>query len=63
MLNFRVEGMSCGHCRSAVTAAIRRIAPEAGIEVDLESGRVTIAGVADRGAIVSAIRGAGYETE
>ncbi|HEX4570306.1 MAG TPA: heavy-metal-associated domain-containing protein [Dongiaceae bacterium] len=30
MLSFRVEGMSCDHCRGAVTAAIR----SAGYEPD-----------------------------
>jgi copper chaperone len=60
MLRFQVEGMSCDHCRGAVTAAIRKVVPEAPVEVDLESGLVTVAAAADRGAIAAAIRAAGY---
>jgi copper chaperone len=61
-LSFQVEGMSCGHCRSSVTAAIRTIEPTAKVDVDLQSGLVTVAPARDRAAIVEAIRKAGYET-
>jgi copper chaperone len=63
MLSFQVEGMSCDHCRGAVTAAIRKVAPGAPVDVDLDTGRVTVGVAADRGAIAAAIRGAGYDTE
>ena len=67
MLSFQVEGMSCGHCRTTVTAAIRTIEPTAKVDVDLQSGLVTVAPAAerlgvDRAAIVEAIRKAGYQT-
>lgn len=62
MLSFQVEGMSCDHCRGAVTAAIRKVVPGAPVEVDLETGRVTVGAAIDRGAIAAAIRGAGYDT-
>ena len=54
--------MSCDHCRSAVTAAIRKLAPQARVEVDLDSGEVTVAEAGDRQAVAAAIRSAGYET-
>ena len=63
MLSFRVEGMSCDHCCGAVTAAIHRVVPGAPVEVDLETGRVTVAATADRAAIAAAIRSAGYEPD
>jgi len=63
MLSFRVEGMSCDHCRGAVTAAIRKVVPGAPVEIDLETGRVTVAASADRAAIAAAIRSAGYEPD
>jgi len=63
MLSFLVEGMSCDHCRGAVTAAIHRVVPGAPVEVDLESGRVMVAATADRAAIAAAIRSAGYEPD
>lgn len=62
MMNFQVEGMSCDHCRSAVTAAIRKLAPQARVEVDLESGEVSVSDADDREAVAAAIRSAGYET-
>jgi len=61
MLNFQVDGMSCDHCRRAVTAAIRQVAPQARVEVDLDSGQVTVADTGAREAIAAAIRSAGYE--
>ena len=63
MLSFRVEGMSCDHCCGAVTAAIHRVVPGAPVEVDLDSGRVTVTATADRAAIAAAIRSAGYEPD
>jgi copper chaperone len=63
MLSFQVEGMSCDHCRGAVTAAIRSVVPGAPVEVDLETGRVTVAASADRAVIAAAIRSAGYEPD
>ena len=62
MLNFQVEGMSCDHCRSAVIAAIQKLAPQARVEVDLDSGQVTVAEAGYRQAVAAAIRSAGYET-
>jgi copper chaperone len=62
MMNFQVEGMSCDHCRSAVTAAIRKVTPQARVEVDLDSGQVTVSEAGDREAVATAIRRAGYET-
>jgi len=63
LFTFHVKGMTCAHCSSAVGSAIRRVESGARIEVDLEAGRVTVAQATDRGAIVEAIRAAGYETE
>jgi copper chaperone len=62
MMNFQVEGMSCEHCRSAVSAAIRKVAPQARVEVDLDSGQVAVSEAGDREAVATAIRQAGYET-
>ena len=62
MMNFQVEGMSCEHCRSAVTAAIRKVAPQARVGVDLDSGQVTVSEAGDREAVATVIRQAGYET-
>jgi copper chaperone len=62
MMIFQVEGMSCEHCRSAVSAAIRKVAPQARVGVDLDSGQVTVSEAGDREAVATVIRQAGYET-
>jgi copper chaperone len=58
-----VSGMTCEHCVRAVTAEISRIAGVSRVEVDLASGRVTIAAdpVPDLVALRAAVAEAGYE--
>ena len=63
-LTYAVEGMSCEHCRVAVTEEVSRVAGVAGVAVDLDAGRGTIAGGAlDDAAIRAAIDEAGYDAE
>ena len=59
----QVKGMTCGHCVSAVTEEISKVAGVTGVDVDLESGNVTIASEApvDAGAVNAAVDEAGYE--
>ncbi len=56
-----VKGMTCGGCVRSVTRAIRRVAPEASVAVDLASGRVEIAGSVSPQAARAAVEAAGYE--
>ncbi len=61
-LSYTVAGMSCGHCKSAVTEEVEQVAGVDAVEVDLDSKRVVVRGenVSDddvRAAIVEA----GYE--
>ncbi len=56
-----VEGMSCGHCVSAITAAVRPLPGVTGVDVDLTAGTVTVAGTSDRTAVTAAIEDCGYE--
>jgi len=58
---FIVTGMTCEHCVRAVGGAIRGLDPAAHVEVDLQSGRVSVrGGRASAGAIVQAIEAEGY---
>ena len=59
----QVKGMTCGHCVSAVTEEISKVAGVTGVDVDLESGNVTIASEApvDAEAVNAAVDEAGYE--
>ena len=43
---YTVTGMTCGHCVSSVTAEVGKVPGVTGVQVDLASGRVTVA--ADR---------------
>lgn len=60
---YRVEGMTCGHCVSAVTTELSKLADVTGVEVDLDSGEVTVTSDAslDDEAVRAAVDEAGYE--
>jgi copper chaperone CopZ len=61
-LTYSVPGISCGHCRAAVTAEVAMVAGVASVDVDLDAKRVTVAGEKlDDAAIRAAIDEAGYD--
>jgi copper chaperone len=60
MLKFRVEDMTCGHCASTITNAVREVDGKASIEIDLPTHQVRIESAADAKKIEEAIRDAGY---
>jgi copper chaperone len=61
---YRVPGMSCAHCKSAVEEELTGVAGVEQVEVDLDSKLVTVRGDAlDDGALRAAIDEAGYEAE
>jgi copper chaperone len=61
-LTYSVPGMSCGHCRAAITAEVQRIAGVASVDVDLDAKRVTVAGEQlDDAAVRAALDDAGYD--
>ena len=58
-----VSGMTCGHCVSAVTMELSLLPSVPEVEVDLESGQVTITSDAalEQSQLATAIDEAGYE--
>ncbi len=61
-LTYAVPGMSCGHCRTAITAEVEKVAGVASVDVDLDAKRVTVAGSQfDDAAVRAAIDEAGYD--
>lgn len=56
-----VQGMSCGHCVSAITAAVTPLAGVASVGIDLPGGTVTVAGTPDIAAVTAAIEDSGYD--
>ena len=61
MIEFQVEGMSCQHCVSAITQAVRAVDTEARVEVDLSAARVRVASSKPVETLTAAIEDAGYE--
>ncbi|MEU0191030.1 cation transporter [Streptomyces afghaniensis] len=60
---YAVSGMSCGHCKATLTKAIGELDGVSGVEVDLDTGQVTVATVTepDDVLIAEAVDEAGYE--
>ena len=56
-----VEGMSCDHCVSAITAAVQPLPGVTRVDVDLAAGTVTVSGTPDRTGVTAAIEDCGYE--
>ena len=59
---FTVTGMTCDHCRRAVTQEISAVDGVESVDVDLSSGTVTVstARPVDRAEIAAAVDEAGY---
>ena len=61
-LSYSVPGVSCEHCRTAITAEVTRVPGVESVEVDLEARRVVVAGEGvDGDAVRAAIDEAGYD--
>jgi copper chaperone len=61
-LVYRADGMTCHHCRAAVTAEVGRVAGVAAVAVDLDSKLVRVTGSRiDGAAVIAAIDEAGYD--
>lgn len=60
MTTFSVEGMSCGHCVSAVTRAVQQVDAGANVQVDLSHQTVAVTSGASVDALKAAIEQAGY---
>jgi copper chaperone CopZ len=61
---YRIPGLSCEHCRAAVTREVRTVPGVTGVDVDLGAKLVTVTGAGlDDQALRAAIDEAGYEAE
>jgi len=59
---YSVPGISCGHCRVAITGEVGQIAGVSAVDVDLTAKRVTVTGTGfDDAAVRTAIDDAGYD--
>jgi copper chaperone CopZ len=59
---YRVAGMTCDHCTTAVTDEVAKVRGVASVDVDLATKLVRVHGTdVDRAAVVAAIDEAGYD--
>jgi copper ion binding protein len=60
---YQVQGMTCGHCVSSVSAEVGAIQGVSDVQVDLAAGRVTVTSDAplDADTVRAAVDEAGYD--
>ncbi len=59
---YAVPGISCGHCRVAITGEVTKVAGVTAVDVDLDSKVVTVTGTGvEDAAVRDAIDEAGYD--
>lgn len=63
MIDLNVQGMTCGHCADAVTAAVKSVDAEANVQVDVGNGLVRVETRSPADTLVKAIQRAGYSAE
>jgi copper chaperone len=61
MTQLKITGMTCGHCRQAVTEALESVDGVETVRVDLERGSAEVEGNADLKALVTAVEEEGYQ--
>lgn len=61
MVEFNVQGMTCGGCARAVTTAVQRVDPNASVNVNLASKKVAVESAASPSSLKTAIEDAGYQ--
>jgi len=61
MYELKVEGMSCGHCVSAVTKSVLAVDAAAKVEVDLSQQKVLVNSSESLEDIKAAVVDAGYD--
>lgn len=61
----KVKGMTCGHCKRAVTQALENVDGVKSAVVDLEAGMATVQASESTGteALLEAVREEGYDAE
>lgn len=60
-MNFHVPEMSCGHCTAAITKEIKALDRSAVISTDLETRTIEVTSVETAGAVIAAVKAAGYD--
>ena len=61
MIELQVNDMTCGHCVSTVTKAVKELDAAADVKVDLDAKRVSVSGPVSQDDVIAALGEAGYE--
>lgn len=60
MIELQVNDMTCGHCVSTVTKAVKGLDAAADVKVDLGTKRVSVSGPVSQDDVIAALDEAGY---
>jgi len=60
---FKVDGMTCNHCKMRVEKALKAVSGVESVEANVEGKEVVVMGEADHKQIILAIKMAGYSVE
>ncbi|CAM4359348.1 heavy-metal-associated domain-containing protein [Kerstersia similis] len=63
MTEFQVPRMKCGGCAGTITAAIKAVDPQAVVETDPASKRVSVQSTVSEDALRAALENAGYPAQ
>jgi len=55
-----ISGMTCGHCQTAVTKALKNVPGVKNAQVDLQTGTAVVEGQVDPQALLAAVTEEGY---
>lgn len=58
-----ISGMTCGHCQSAVSKALKSVPGVQDAQVDLKTGRAVVEGQVDVQALIAAVTDEGYTAQ
>ena len=63
--NYRVSGMTCGHCEASVREEVSAVVGVESATVSASAGTLTVTGVddLDQAEVIAAVREAGYSAE
>ena len=63
--NYRVSGMTCGHCEASVREEVGAVAGVETVEASASAGTMTVTSAAelDQTQVIAAVREAGYTAE
>lgn len=60
MIEFQLPDMTCGHCASRVTQALKLADPDCTVRVDLAARKVQVQATEDRETLADALTAVGY---